>query len=76
MQKKLTIIIDEKVYEGLYSVIEKKNISQFIEELVSPYVVQPYLEAAHRLMAQEEDREREALAWADALIGDADHETG
>ncbi|NOZ71629.1 MAG: addiction module antitoxin [Chloroflexi bacterium] len=76
MQKKLTIIIDEKVYEGLYSVIGKKNISQFIEELVRPYVVQPDLEAAYRLMAQEEDREREALAWAEALIGDADHEAG
>nr|NIO71365.1 addiction module antitoxin [Anaerolineae bacterium] len=38
MQKKLTITIDEQVYEGLHAVIGRGRISRFIEDLVRPYV--------------------------------------
>ena len=34
MHKKLTITIDEKVYEGLYATIGEGKISQFIENLL------------------------------------------
>jgi predicted CopG family antitoxin len=34
MQKKLTVTIDEEVYEGLRTVIGPRKISRFIEELV------------------------------------------
>ena len=72
MQKKLTISIDEQVYEGLYAVVGRRRISRFIEELVRPYVLDHELEAAYRQMAQDEEREAEALAWAEATIGDID----
>ncbi len=77
MQKKLTITIDEKVYEGLYTVIGRRRISRFIEDLVRPHVIQPDLDlaAAYRQMAQDEARESEALAWAEATIGDVSDET-
>jgi len=75
MQKKLTITIDEKVYEGLHTVIGRRRISRFIEELVRPYVLYPDLEAAYKEMAQDEEREREALEWAEATIGDVSDET-
>lgn len=75
MQKKLTITIDEEVYEGLYAVVGQRKISRFIEELVRPYVVQTDLEAAYMQMAQDEEREAEALEWADATIGDVADET-
>lgn len=39
MQKKLTITVDERVYDGLHSVVGRRRISQFIESLVRPYVV-------------------------------------
>ena len=39
MQKKLTITIDEGVYNGLYRVIGPRKISRFIEDLVRPHVV-------------------------------------
>jgi predicted CopG family antitoxin len=71
MQKKLTITIDEKVYEGLHTVIGPRRISQFIEDLVRPHVVGDDLEAAYRQMAEDEAREAEALEWAEALIGDS-----
>jgi predicted CopG family antitoxin len=74
MQKKLTISIDEQVYEGLYEVIGPRRISRFIEDLVRPYVVNTELEAAYEQMAQDEAREAEALEWAEATLGDLSDE--
>jgi predicted CopG family antitoxin len=74
MQKKLTITIDEKVYEGLYAVVGRRRISRFIEDLVRPHVVYRDLEAAYRQMAQDEEREAEALEWAEATVGDVGDE--
>jgi predicted CopG family antitoxin len=37
MQKKLTVTIDEEVYNGLRAVIGPGKISRFIEELVRPH---------------------------------------
>jgi hypothetical protein len=70
MQKKLTVTVDERVYNGLHRVIGPRRISQFIESLVRPYVVGKDLEVAYQQMAQEEAREAEALEWSEATIGD------
>ncbi len=75
MKKKLTITIDKEVYEGLYDVVGSRRISHFIEELLRPYVVRENLEDAYREMAREEERESEALEWAEATIGDVSDET-
>ena len=75
MQKKLTITIDEEVYEGLYQVVGPRRISRFIEDLVRPHVLHPDLEAAYADMARDEEREQAALEWAEAAIGDVDDET-
>jgi predicted CopG family antitoxin len=75
VRKKLTITIDEEVYKGLYTVVGPRRISRFIEELVRPYVMLPELEAAYKQMAQDEEREAEALEWAEATAGDASDET-
>jgi hypothetical protein len=70
MQKKLTITLDERVYDGLHTVVGRRRISQFIESLVRPYVLGKDLEVAYRQMAQEEARETEAHEWAEATVGD------
>lgn len=70
MHKKLTITIDERVYAGLHAVIGKRQISQFIESLVRPYVIGKDLDLAYQQMAQEEAREAEALEWAEGTLGD------
>ena len=75
MQKKLTITIDEQVYQALYQVIGPRKISRFIEGLVRPHVLQEDLTEAYRRMAQEEVREAEALAWSEATLGDVADET-
>jgi predicted CopG family antitoxin len=74
MQKKLTITIDEQVYKGLHAVIGRRRISRFIEDLVRPYVIHQELEAAYKRMAQDEEREAEALEWAEATVGDVGDE--
>ncbi len=75
MQKKLTITLDEHVYDGLHAVIGRRRISRFIETLVRPHVVGKDLEAAYKQMAQDEAREAEALEWAEATCGDVADET-
>ena len=75
MQKKLTITVDESVYDGLHRVIGWRRISRFIESLVRPYVVGKDLDAAYAQMAQDEAREAEALAWAEGAVGDVADET-
>ena len=74
MQRKLTITIDEQVYEGLHAIIGRRRISRFIEDLVRQYVTHQELEAAYRQMAQDEEREAEALEWAEATVGDVSDE--
>ena len=74
MQKKLTITIDEEVYEGLYEVVGPRRISRFIEDLVRPHVLYPDLKAAYAEMALDEEREREAMEWAEATMGDVGDE--
>ena len=70
MQRKLTITLDETVYEGLHKVIGRRRISRFIEDLLRPHVLSHDLEAAYQEMAQDEAREAEAVAWAEATVSD------
>jgi predicted CopG family antitoxin len=70
MQKKLTITVDEQVYEGLHQIVGRRRISRFIESLVRPHVVREDLAAAYRDMALDEAREDEALEWAEATVRD------
>jgi hypothetical protein len=56
------------------------NIDSFflvnsIEDLLRPHVTLPNLDAAYAEMAQDEARQAGALEWAEALVGDATHET-
>lgn len=74
MQKKLTITVDEKVYQGLHKRIGPGRISHFIEDLVRPHVLDEELEQAYAQMAKDEQRENEALEWAEATVGDVSNE--
>jgi predicted CopG family antitoxin len=74
VQRKLTITLNEQVYEGLHRVIGRRNISQFIESLVRPHVIGADLEAGYRQMAEDEAREAEAREWVEATSGDVANE--
>ncbi|MDQ3555290.1 MAG: addiction module antitoxin [Gemmatimonadota bacterium] len=70
MQKKLTITVDEAVYDGLYRTVGPRRISQFIENLGRPHVVRDNLPDAYARMAADEAREVEAEEWTEALLPD------
>ncbi len=70
MTKKLTITIDDEVYDGLYRRVGRRKISRFLEGLARPHVVDADLEAAYQAMASDEARESDAEEWSEALIGD------
>ena len=70
MYKKLTITLEEQVYEGLHQLIGRGNISSFINRLTKPYVIKKELEKSYQVMANDEDRERDALEWSENLLTD------
>ena len=74
MQRKLTITVDEAVYEGLYRVVGPRKISQFIEGLLRPHVVREHLDQAYADMARDHAREASAEAWAESLAPDVSDE--
>lgn len=70
MHKRMTITLDETVYEGLYRTVGKRRISQFIEDLVRPHVMDTSLDDGYRAMAADKERETEAGEWGNALARD------
>ena len=70
MAKKLTIMIADEVYEGLYRRIGRRRIGRFLESLARPHVIDKDLEAEYRAMAADEVRETEANEWVESLVGD------
>ena len=66
----MTITLDEVVYEGLHRRIGKRRISQFIEDLVRPHVLDASLDEGYRAMAADKEREAEALEWCNSLAKD------
>ena len=65
--------MDEVVYEGLVRVVGRRKISAFLEGLARPLVVGDDLSAGYCAMAQDTAREKEALEWSEALVGDVVH---
>ncbi len=70
MAKKLTITVDAEVYSGLHSVIGRRRISRFLNDLARPHVVGQDLTAGYAAMAADEAREAEAAAWSETLLTD------
>jgi hypothetical protein len=70
MPKKLTITVDAEVYNGLHTVIGRRRISRFLNDLARPLVVGQDLSAGYAAMAADEAREAEAAEWTEALLTD------
>ena len=75
MHKRMTITLDEAVYDGLYRTIGKRQISQFIEDLLRPHVMDTALYEGYRAMAADTARESDAQEWSNALAKDMVNET-
>ena len=67
MHKKMTISLDETVYDGLYRTVGKRHMSRFIEDLLRPHVLDTALDDGYKAMAADQEREADALVWCNAL---------
>jgi len=74
MHKRMTITLDEAVYDGLNRRIGKRRMSQFIEDLLRPHVLDTALDEGYQAMAADKAREAEAGQWCNALAKDMAHE--
>lgn len=74
MHKKMTITLDEAVYEGLWRTIGRRRMSQFIEDLLRPHVLGESLDDGYKAMAQDKVREAEAMEWTNSLAKDMANE--
>ncbi len=70
MQRKMTITLDEIVYDGLCRTVGRRKMSQFIEDLIRPHVLDAALDDGYRAMAADQAREAQAQAWCNALAKD------
>lgn len=74
MRRKLTITVDEKIYEGLHTVVGRRRMSRFLEDLARPHVIRENLDLEYSDMAADEEREKEAIAWSEGLLEDVKDE--
>lgn len=70
MNKKLTVSIDGRVYDGLHAVVGRGHIGKFLERLARPFVVADDLAEAYAAMAADDARDAAADEWCDALVSD------
>jgi hypothetical protein len=68
--RKLTISIDDTVYNGLHAMLGRGKIGRFLEGLARPYVVKDRLSECYARMAADADREAEAREWVDEFADD------
>ena len=71
--KKITITLDDDVYQGLHATIGRGNISRFLSNIARPHVVQGDIAAGYTAMAADAQREAEAQEWTEALLNDGDY---
>ncbi len=70
MLKKLTLIVDAEVYDGLHHGVGRRRISRFLNDLARPHVLDQNLAAGYAAMAADAAREAEAQEWAEAFAED------
>jgi predicted CopG family antitoxin len=74
MARKLTILLDDEVYERLHAAAGKRRVGRYVEALVRDRL-RDELESAYAAMAREEAREVDAFDWAEATLEDVSDET-
>lgn len=71
MRKRITIKLEESVYDELYRLVGKQHIDQFIENSLLLHVVDSTLDDGYQAMAADRERETEAIEWTNGRLGDS-----
>jgi hypothetical protein len=70
MYKELRIQLEESVYDAVLEKVGTGDVNQFFNRLLRPRPTDEELRLGYEAMAHDEEREQEALEWAEAMIGD------
>lgn len=74
MPRKLTILLDDQIYERLHASAGRRRVGRYVEQLVRDRLLHEDLDGAYAALAADEQREADALAWAEATLEDVDDE--
>ena len=69
--KRRTVTVHEPVYDGLIRVVGRGNVSQFLESLARPHVLDASMDEDRRATSYDRQREAEASKWINGLIADS-----
>jgi predicted HicB family RNase H-like nuclease len=71
MSKRMTITLDESLYEGLHLAAGKRGASRLIQDLLRQHLAAGgTLDEGYRAMAADTERETDAQVWCQALAQD------
>ena len=70
MSKKLTITVDDEVYAGLHTVVGRRRISRFLNDLARPHVLRPDLTEGYGRWRRTRSGSAKPLQWVENLCGD------
>ena len=74
MSRKMTITLDEDVYDSLRQAVGQGDVSLYIEDLLRAHVHHTDLDLGYEAMASDTDRETQAKEWLSGLAADAANE--
>lgn len=74
-KKKLTVMLDAEVYEGLQEKVGGRGIGVFLSNLARPHVVKHSLDAQYKAMSLDTLREHDAQEWilSDSEVSDTEN---
>ena len=80
MLKELTLNIEETLYNTLMPMVEKQTIGDLLTEFIKTrsshrIYTQTELEDGYKAMADDQEREHEAMEWCNGLMNGIDDET-
>ncbi len=74
MDRKITLLIDEKIYRELRIMVPKRQMSKFVEETVWERIQKikedDPVEKGFKTMGKDKEREQEARQWSEAGINE------
>ena len=74
--KGTTVTLDEAACDGLMRVVDSGKVSQFLESLARPHVLDIAPDEGYLAIGQDRQREEGANEWINGLIADVVHAQG
>jgi siroheme synthase (precorrin-2 oxidase/ferrochelatase) len=67
-KKKLTIMLDSQVYEGIKNKVGSRRIGAYLSSLARPHVIADTLQEGYKAMALDKKYNNEASEWIEGTL--------